>query len=233
MEFVLVPPGDFQMGSPPSEPTREPQEVQHPVRISRSFYVGRYEVTQSQWQKVMGSNPSWFQKCGPDCPVERVNWHQIQTFVARLNERSSLPPLRLPTEAEWEYACRAGTTTPFSTGKNLTAAEANYDGGGPYPGSPPGEFRQTPVKVGTFPPNAFGLYDLHGNVWEWTEDWHCPYPPGPATDPHGAECATTLKVIRGGSWYFGADSARCALRYTHRPQDLGFSLGFRLVRDAG
>ena len=233
MEFVLVPPGDFLMGSPPAEPSREAQEVQHPVRISRAFYVGRYEVTQGQWQKVMGSNPSRFQKCGPDCPVERVNWHQIQTFVARLNERSSLPPLRLPTEAEWEYACRAGTTTPFSTGKNLTTAEANYDGGGPYPGYPPGEFRQTPVKVGTFPPNAFGLYDLHGNVWEWTEDWHCPYPTGPATDPRGAKCATIFKVIRGGSWYFGADSARCALRYTHRPQDLGFSLGFRLVRDAG
>ncbi len=232
MQFALVPAGDFLMGSPASEVGREAQEVQHSVHISHPFYVGRYEVTQRQWQRVMGSNPSWFQRCGPDCPVERVNWYEIQTFVARLN-RGLAPPLRLPTEAEWEYACRAGTTMPFHMGANLTTSEANYDGGGPYPGFPKGEFRRTPVKVGTFPPNAFGLYDMHGNVWEWMEDWHCPYPAGPATDPLGGKCATTFKVIRGGSWYFGADSARCAFRYTHRPQDRGFSLGFRLVRDAG
>jgi formylglycine-generating enzyme required for sulfatase activity len=192
--------------------------------------MGIHEVTQQEWQQVMGSNPSWFRDCGPDCPVERVSWHQVQAFIGRLNRLSS-QRFRLPTEAEWEFACRAGTATPFSTGADLTTAQANYDGEGPYGGSSPGRFRRTTTAVGSFPPNAYGLHDMHGNVWEWTQDWHCPYPAGSVIDPVGA-CATDFKVIRGGSWYFDANSARCALRYTHRPQDSGFSLGFRLVRPA-
>ncbi|HXT22757.1 MAG TPA: formylglycine-generating enzyme family protein [Thermoanaerobaculia bacterium] len=230
MSFALIPAGRFTMGSPPGELGREAQELPHEVRISRAFYMGIHEVTQRQWQQVMGSNPSWFRGCGKDCPVERVSWHQVQVFITRLN-RLTAQRFRLPTEAEWELACRAGTTTPFHTGGDLTAARANYDGEGPYGRSPPGLFRRTTTKVGSFPPNRFGLHDMHGNVWEWTEDWHCPYATEAVTDPVGA-CATDFKVIRGGSWYFDANSARCALRYTHRPQDSGFSIGFRLVRPA-
>jgi formylglycine-generating enzyme required for sulfatase activity len=228
MEFVLVPSGRFTMGSPPGELGREPREVPHGVAISRPFYMGIHEVTQRQWQQVMGSKPSWFHACGPDCPVERVSWRDVQAFIARL-ERLSSQRFRLPTEAEWELACRGGTATPFHTGADLTTEQANFDGEGPYGNSPPGRFRRSTTKVGTFPPNALGLHDMHGNVWEWTQDWHCPYPAGPVTDPVGT-CSTDFKVIRGGSWYFDANSARCALRYTHRPQDSGFSLGFRLVR---
>ena len=229
MEFVLVPAGSFVMGSPPGEPGREPVEAAHDVRISRPFYLGRHEVTQAQWLRVLGTRPSWFGDCGDGCPVERVSFYDARRFVSRLSEWSG-ERFRLPTEAEWEYACRAGTTTPFHTGENLTSAQANYDARGPYPGFPPGEFRSRPTPVGSFPPNAWGLFDMHGNVWEWTDDWHCPYPAGPATGPRG-RCATEYRVIRGGSWAFDAASARCALRYTHRPQDSGYSIGFRLVRE--
>jgi len=228
MTFALVPSGRFTMGGPVGELGREAQELPHEVAISRPFYMGIHEVTQQQWQQVMGSNPSWFRDCGSDCPVERVSWQQVQAFIARLNRLSS-QRFRLPTEAEWEFACRAGTATPFSTGADLTTVQANYDGEGPYGSSPPGRFRRTTTAVGSFPPNAFGLHDMHGNVWEWTQDCHCPYRAGSVIDPVGA-CATDFKVIRGGSWYFDANSARCALRYTHRPQDSGFSLGFRVVR---
>jgi formylglycine-generating enzyme required for sulfatase activity len=228
IEFTLVPAGRFTMGSPPGEPGREPQEVPHEVVISRAFYLGTFEVTQQQWERVMGSNPSWFRSCGPECPVERVSWYDVQSFIARLGALSA-HRFRLPTEAEWEYACRAGTTTPFNTGRNLSTAEANYDGEAPYDGAPRGLYRRSPIRVGRFAPNGFGLHDMHGNVWEWTQDWSCPYPAEAVTDPVGA-CPSGLKVIRGGSWYFDANSARSALRYTHRPQDSGFSLGFRLVR---
>lgn len=230
IELVRVPAGSYLMGSPVTEAGRETRERQHRVKISQPFYIGATEVTQRQWQRVTGENPSWFTACGLDCPVERVDWHQAQAFVARLTHLSG-HPFRLPTEAEWEYACRAGTTTPFSTGPNLTTDQANYDGAGSYNGAPPGLFRHSTTPVRTFPPNHLGLYDMHGNLWEWTQDWYCPYPPGESVDPQG-KCSTAFKVIRGGSWYFDANSARCALRYTHRPQDSGFSIGFRVVLPA-
>jgi formylglycine-generating enzyme required for sulfatase activity len=157
-----------------------------------------------------------------------VSWFDVQRFLVRLSGLSG-HRLRLPTEAEWEYACRAGTSGAFSTGAALSAEQANYDGRYPLPGGPAGRYRGAPVPVRSFAPNALGLYDMHGNVWEWCQDEFCPYPAGPAVDPVG-RCGATLRVIRGGSWAFDADSARCALRYTHRPQDSGYSLGFRLVR---
>lgn len=227
MVFVRIPAGRFPMGSPPEEPGHQANERRHEVILSRSFYLGAYEVTQGQWRQVMGSNPSQFPSCGPDCPVETVSYYDVQRFIRRLEALSS-KAFRLPTEAEWEYSCRAGTTTPFNTGANLTSDQANYDARYPYPGFPPGVYRAHPTPVGSFAPNAWGLYDMHGNVWEWTADDNCPYPPGPVRDPVG-RCGAPKKIIRGGSWYFNADSARCALRYTHRPQDSGFSLGFRLV----
>lgn len=228
MSFVLIHAGEFTMGSPAQEPGRDINEIAHTVHLSKDFYLGRYEITQVEWKTVMGANPSWFQSCGSDCPVERVSWNDVNVFIARLNRRTS-GGFRLPTEAEWEYACRAGTTTTFSTGASLNTGQANFDGRFPYNNDAAGVFRGAPIAVGSFEPNAWGIYDMHGNVWEWTSDPYCPYEKRFVTDPKPV-CKSPLRVIRGGSWYFGADSARCALRYTHRPQDSGFSLGFRLAR---
>ena len=228
MQFVLVGPGTFQMGTPESEAGREAQEIQHPVTLSRPFYISRYEVTQAEWQRVMDHNPSQFQDCGARCPVENVNWFDVQQFIRRLNGVSQ-PGFRLPTEAEWEFACRAGGTGAFGASSSLTAAAANINGEFPYDG-PKGTFRGKPTTVGEFGANPWGLFDMSGNVWEWTEDWYCPYPDGAATDPVG-RCGSGFHVIRGGSWLFDGASARCGLRYTHRPQDRGYSLGVRLVHD--
>jgi formylglycine-generating enzyme required for sulfatase activity len=239
MTLVALPGGRFTMGSGSSETGRNADETLHDVEITRPFWLGRFEVTQQEWRTVMGSSPSHFNSCGPRCPVENVTFAEVEQFLAKLNERvtaerSGDRPLtyRLPTEAEWEYACRAGTTGPFFTGENITTAEANYNGRFPYPSFAPGEFRQRPTPAGAFPPNAWGLSDMHGNVWEWTADWYGPYPEqGMANiDPRGAPSGDK-RVIRGGSWYFDANSARCALRYTHAPQDRGFSLGFRVAAD--
>jgi formylglycine-generating enzyme required for sulfatase activity len=244
MEFVYIPPGHFKMGSAPGEPGRQSDELQHPVEISRGFYLGKYEVTQGEWVKLMRQNPSQFPGCGPRGPMETVTYDDIQVFIARLAERSRAGRFRLPTEAEWEYACRAGTRTAYSTGATLSTAQANFDGRGGENGDPR-KFRGKPMPVGSYPPNPWGLYDLHGNLWEWCEDWFADYPAGPARDPKGPAKALAKpvwdarggdwvykRVIRGGSWYFNGESCRCALRYTHAPADRGFSLGFRLVREA-
>jgi len=223
MEFVSIPAGVFTMGSPLTEKDREVQESRHTVTLSHGFELGRLEVTQGQWRRVMGANPSHFVIRGDDFPVENVNYSDIEEFLKRLNAGTSTRRFRLPTEAEWEYACRAGAATAFATGDELTPDQANFLMTATSLG------RGT-MKVGSFAPNAWGLFDMHGNVWEWTADDHCPYPDRPATDPE-ARCGSGLKVIRGGSWYFGTDSARCALRYTHPPKALGPSLGFRVAAD--
>jgi len=228
IELVRIPAGEFWMGSPEGEPGREPGETRHRVRLTRAFEIGRSEVTQEQWARIMATRPSHFGDC-PACPVEEVSWHEAKLFLERLSELSGAV-FRLPTEAEWEYACRAGTVTPFSTGDDLTTAQANYDGRYPHAGRPAGLSRDRTTPAGTFAPNPWGLLDMHGNVWEGCEDDDCPYGEGPAVDPVGA-CGSARKVVRGGSWYFNADSARSALRYTHRPDDRGFSLGFRVVRE--
>jgi sulfatase modifying factor 1 len=233
MLFVELPPGRFTMGSATTEASRNDDELLHDVEITLPFFLGQTEVTQQQWRTVMGDAPSHFTGCGPRCPVENVSYADIQKFLDRLN--AHMPQTlryRLPSEAEWEYACRARTTGPFSTGENLTPAQANYNGRQPYGSFPAGEFRQKPTPTGTFPLNPWGLADMHGNVWEWTSDWYGPYSEGRAAniDPHGA-ASGDKRVIRGGSWLFDANSARCALRYTHAPQDKGFSLGFRVAAD--
>ena len=229
IRFVKIPAGQFEMGSPVSEQQRNPDEIIHRVAISHSFYLGEHEVTQSQWKRVMGNSPSNFHKCGRDCPVEKINWYQVNQFITSLNQHGNAV-FRLPTEAEWEYACRAGSQTPFSTGEKLTTADANYDGHYPYTKFPKGKNRGATSPVGSYSPNAWGLFDMHGNVWEWTSDFYCPYSNKEVVDPKSV-CVSKYKVIRGGSWYFGADSARCALRYTHEPHDSGFSLGFRIVAE--
>lgn len=231
IETVLIRPGSFDMGSPPDESMREDQELRHRVTLTRPFYLGRYEVTQGQWSAVMGDRPSQFADCGDDCPVENVNGWDIDRFLARLGELEG-ERFRLPTEAEWEYSCRAGGTAAFGNAASIHTDQANYDGNYayPHPGGPLGVFRARPTPAGSFAPNAWGLYDMHGNVWEWVADLHCPYPEDAAIDPL-ASCDTEIRVIRGGSWVFGADSTRCALRYTHHPDDLGPSLGFRVLRE--
>jgi formylglycine-generating enzyme required for sulfatase activity len=239
MVFVELPPGRFTMGSATTEVARNDDELLHDVEITRPFFMGQTEVTQQQWRTVMGTAPSHFSSCGPRCPVENVTYFDIQKFLEKLNAHPAsaspaAPPLRyrLPTEAEWEYACRARTTGPFSSGEELTTAQANYNGRQPYGSFPAGEFRQKTTPAGTFPLNPWGLADMHGNVWEWTSDWYGPYSEGgaPNIDPHGP-LSGDKRVIRGGSWFFDANSARCALRYTHAPQDKGFSLGFRIAAD--
>lgn len=230
INLVEIPAGTFVMGSPATEQGRGADETSHEVAIGKRFFLGRDEVTQEQWQNVTGTSPSHFADCGARCPVENVNYAEVEQFLARVNDGATEFTYRLPTEAEWEYACRAGTTTPFFTGANLTTDQANYNGTFPYGGFPAGLYRERPTAVGTFPPNAWGLADMHGNVWEWTSDWYAPYPAGSATDPHGPSSGEK-KAIRGGSWYFDATSARCATRYTHSPGDRGFSLGFRVAAD--
>ncbi len=172
MRFAWRPPGTFLMGSPPSEPQRWDDEQQHRVTLSKGFWLGVTPVTQAQWQAVMGSNPSHFQ--GDDRPVEEVSWDDCQEFCKRLAERDG-QRYRLPTEAEWEYACRAGTTTPFHFGATLSTEQANYDGNYTYGEGKKGKYREETTPVGSFPANAWGLHDMHGNVWEWCQDWYGPY----------------------------------------------------------
>jgi formylglycine-generating enzyme required for sulfatase activity len=213
MEFALLPAGQFVAGSPTTEAGHQDDEVLYPVRIARPLYMATHEVTHREWALVMTPG-AVVDPAVASLPVVNVTWDEARQFLDRLNQGAPWR-LRLPSETEWEYACRAGTTTPYSTGPFLSTTEANYNGELPLPGQPPGQNRGRVTPVASFPPNAFGLFDMHGNVWEWTND---------AYDE-------SRKVIRGGSWRFNADSARCALRYNHHPQDSGDSLGFRIVRD--
>ena len=233
MMFVELPAGRFTMGSASTEAGRNEDELLHDVEITRPFLIGQHEVTQQEWRTVMGDAPSHFGTCGPRCPVENISYFEVQKFLDKLNAHAPRTlHYRLPTEAEWEYGCRARTTGPFATGENLTTAQANYNGRQPYGSFPAGDFRQKTTPAGTFGLNPWGLADMHGNVWEWTSDWYGPYSEGAVAniDPHGP-ASGEKRVIRGGSWFFDANSARCGLRYTHAPQDKGFSLGFRVAAD--
>ena len=213
------------MGSVPGEPGRGADETPHRVTISRAFWLGATEVTQKQWTRIMGSNPSRFSGCA-DCPVENVTWLDVGKFIERLNAQAG-GGFRLPTEAEWEYACRTGESPD---GGRIADANANFDARYPVRGGRPGRYLGRPVPVASFPPDRRGIYDLHGNVWEWCADGYGIYPDQDAADPVGPASAPK-KVIRGGSWYFDAASCRCAARYSHAPGDRGFSLGFRVARD--
>ena len=185
LEMVLIPAGKFMMGSPASEIGRDISEKQHEVTLTKPFYMGKYEVTQEQWQAIMGDNPS--QVKGEKLPVTNALWGNCQDFIKKLNANTS-GGYRLPTEAEWEYACRAGTTTSYSFGDRLTNAIANYAFG------PQGRTKA----VGSYNPNAFGLHDMHGNVWEWCEDWRGTYPAGAVIDPKGPATGER-RILRGGS----------------------------------
>jgi formylglycine-generating enzyme required for sulfatase activity len=232
MEFVLVPAGEFMMGSPESEAGRSSFEgPRHLVRITKPFYLSKYEVTQAQWKAVMGHNPSKFK--GDDLPVEQVSWTDCTEFVRKLNKTVKGLEFRLPSEAQWEYACRAGTTGPFHFGPSITSDQANYDGGYPYGASPKGVFRGKTVRVGSFPANPFGLHDMHGNVWEWCEDAYEPRfyekPEALKPDPLG-DSDSSFRVLRGGAWDCFAGYCRSAFRGKDVPLRSFCTLGFRVAR---
>jgi sulfatase modifying factor 1 len=229
--FRLVPAGSFTMGSPPGEMNRDNDETQHRVTLTKPFYCGTYEVTQGQWEAVMGSNPSSFKNAGLDAPVEQVSWEDCQAFLAELCRTEGVPAgtYRLLTEAEWEYACRAGTGTVFCYGDDLDSSMANFDGNYPYGGGRKDEYRRTTIRVGSFRPNGWGLYDMHGNVWEWCEDWYGEYAPGSLIDPSGLR-SRDARVLRGGGWRGNSRYCRSADRDWYAPGSRGYFLGLRLAR---
>jgi len=249
MKFVYIPPGEFMMGSPEDEPGRYDNEVLHKVTLTKGFYMQTTQVTQKQWQTIMGSNPSYFKNAGDDCPVENVSWDDVQEFIKRLNDKEEADiTYRLPTEAEWEYAARAGTQTAIYTGdmeipgyNNAPALDpiawyggnsgVDYDGG--YDSSDWKEKQYDHKLAGTHPvgkkkPNASGLYDMLGNVWEWCQDWYDKnYPGGAVTDPLGPSSGSS-RVLRGGGWYGLARGCRSALRNSFTPAYRRSIIGFRL-----
>ena len=225
MKFVWIPPGTFTMGSPLDEKVRQANEPQHKVTLTKGFYLGVYTVTQEEWQAVMGNNPSRC-KGEKNLPVERVSWEDCQEFCKKLREKDN-KQYRLPTEAEWEFACRAGTTTPFYFGETTSTNQANYWGDFTYGNGKVGVFRSQTTPVGSFPANAWGLYDMHGNVWQWCEDWHGDYPQKDVVDPRGPENGES-RVLRGGSWRISPSSCRSAYRYGNVPGYRSSVVGVRV-----
>ena len=230
MNFKLIPAGTFIMGSPEDEPGRDIDETQHQVTLTRSFYLQTSEVTQGQWQAVMGDNPSFFIECGADCPVERVSWYEVQEFIARLNSWTG-QSYRLPTEAEFEYAARAGSTKAFGNGEIKEVACDNdpvLNDMGWYCYN--GEDKSHPVAGKQA--NGWGLYDMHGNLWEWCADSRTDgdYPEAASIDPLSPNPGED-RVIRGGSWSNDAWFARSANRDWTRPEYRNDYVGFRLVLD--
>jgi formylglycine-generating enzyme required for sulfatase activity len=225
MRLVLVPAGTFLMGSPRHEAERRGNEpLPHAVTIARAFYLGAFPVTQHEYEVVMGRNPSCFcaaNRGGPTHPVEQVTWLDVIEFCRRLlalpGEQTARWAYRLPAEAEWEYACRAGTTMPFSFGAAASSAEANFNGSQPYGGAAKGDYGARTSPVGSYAPNAWGLYDMHGNVWEWCADSY-----------DGAEEG---RVVRGGCWFSEGGLCRAACRLRRRADDRDFNIGFRVALD--
>ncbi|MCD8534442.1 MAG: formylglycine-generating enzyme family protein [Verrucomicrobia bacterium] len=222
LKLIWIAPGSFQMGSPAGEAGKQSDETQHEVRLTRGFWLGETEVTQRQWHAVMGTKPSQFKGYG-DLPVESVSWEECLRFCQKLTQSermagrlSASMEYTLPTEAQWEFACRerGNATGPFHHGASLLSTQANISGNGTK-------------NVRTFPPNALGLYDLHGNVWEWCQDIHGAYPSDSVTDPVGSQ--GSFRVFRGGSWASFAQNCRSARRNGHSPSDIYNYLGFRLA----
>jgi formylglycine-generating enzyme required for sulfatase activity len=224
MKFAWIPSGTFVMGSPESEAGRSSNETSHKVTITKGFYLGIYTVTQVQWEGLMGSNPSTYK--GADLPVYGVSWEDCQEFIQKLNAKTN-GGYRLPTEAEWEYACRAGSTTVYSFGDVITLKDANYCSS-IFVSIFTLFFLDSPKAVGSYKSNAFGLHDMHGNVEEWCEDWYADYPAGAVTDPKGPATGT-YRVLRGGSFH-GVDShARSSSRSGIYQGDPLCTYGFRLA----
>ncbi len=227
LEMVQIPGGSFKMGSPASEKGRSQDESpQHQVNVP-GFSMGKFVVTQEQYKQIMGYNPSSFS--GAKRPVERVSWNNAVDFCQKLSQQTGRE-YRLPSEAEWEYACRAGTTTPFHFGETITTELANYNGTYTYASEPKGKYLGQTTDVGSFPPNAFGLYDMHGNVWEWCQDdWHDNYIDAPKDGSVWTSQSGITKLLRGGSWLNDPDYCRSAFRYRNFLGDLDDDFGFRVV----
>ncbi len=228
MEFVLINPGTFKMGSPEEEPGRFVGEIQHKVNLTKAFYIQTTEVTQAQWQALMGDNPSSHGRCGDRCPVEQVSWDDAQQFIRKLNEKEGTDQYRLPTEAEWEYACRAGTTTAIPNGP-ITHFQCNVDDNltaiAWYCGNSQDQIHPVAEKA----PNPWGLYDMLGNVQEWCRDWFGAYPSDEVIDPDGPEKGS-YRVMRGGAWFSPVRDVRCASRFGSPPHYKFQHIGLRLVR---
>ncbi|MDQ3133043.1 MAG: formylglycine-generating enzyme family protein [Acidobacteriota bacterium] len=247
MELIYIPPGDFIMGSSEDEINKALIEVSkyqkdagsnrfenetppRKISIKDGFWMGKYEVTQAQWQAVMNENPSHFKECGANCPVEQVTWDDAQVFVEKLNAENDGLEYRLPTEAEWEYAARAGTTTVFSFGDTLNSSQANFDGNFPYD-STKGKYIARTIVVGSYQPNAFGLYDMHGNAWEWTQDIYNPNYQNLLTDGSANSIVgeSNLRVLRGGSWYNSGFYCRSAYRFKLTPNSRSNNVSLRIA----
>ncbi|MFM6080835.1 MAG: formylglycine-generating enzyme family protein [Dolichospermum sp.] len=242
LEMIAIPGGTFIMGSPEGEEeSRSEEKPQHQVTI-KPFLMGEYPITQAQWRAVaelpqvnqkLQPNPSRFKRANR--PVEQVSWHDAIEFCARLSNHTK-KPYRLPSEAQWEYACRAGTTTPFHFGETITTDLANYCGDYAYGRGQKGAYREETTEVGNFPPNAFGLHDMHGNVWEWCQDdWHNNYIDAPidGTAWTGLDMGLSndIKVLRGGSWDYCSGNCRSASRYYFVADFDNINIGFRVVCD--
>lgn len=240
LKLCWCPPGRFLMGSPPNEPDRRADEKQVEVTLTKGFWMGKYEVTQGEWKRVMGAIPGkLIAGEGDDFPVYWINYAEAEEFCRRMTERArasdELPAgweFRLPTEAQWEYACRAGTTTAFSFGDILTSREANI--GKPYDGTPDGTPGTAASKVGSYPANAWGLHDMHGNEFEWCRDWYHATLPG-GVDPEMKvqglpnRDGTFSRSRRGGAWTDSAKFCRSAMRLRYEPPRRADHIGFRVV----
>lgn len=233
LEMVKIPAGSFMMGSLPDEVGKiDDQGPQHQVNV-REFWLGKYVVTQAQYQQIMGNNPAYFK--GKKRPIERVSWDMSQQFCQKLSELTG-KKYRLPSEAEREYAGRAGTTTPFHFGETLTDKLANYEASYAYADGPKGVISQETTDVGSFPSNAFGLYDIHGNVWEWCEDtWHDNYNNAPNDGSAWISSDNTdnniWRMLRGGSWYDYPTYCRVAFRGNNNRAYVSYTIGFRVSCD--
>ena len=240
MTLTLIPAGSFQMGSPASEAERSSDEgPQHEITITRPYYMAIYPVTQRQYELVMGQNPSYLNDWkggGPEFPVESISWDEAIALCRKLSElpaeKAAGRVYRLPTEAEWEYACRGGLPLPFTSGVSLSSREANFNGNYPYGGAERGPYLERTTKVGSYPPNPFGLYDMHGNVWEWCADFYerTYYRNSPRYDPPGPSHGS-LRVVRGGSCYNIGRFCRAAYRFGVSPANRDIDVGMRVVME--
>src|SRR5262245_7780038 len=219
IKFAWVPPGTFIMGSPNDEKGRNEDEVQHKVRLTKGFYMGVTTVTKGQWNAVM-DQAAGLPRRDRDLPMEKVSWDDCHEFIKKLRARDG-KPYRLPTEAEWEYACRAGTTTSYYCGNTLSAQQANFGKG------MKGQSKLATTPVGSYPAEPWGLHDMHGNVWQWCQDWFGGYPQKVAVDPQGPKEGKD-RVLRGGSFTDSAPHCRSATRHKFEPNGRDHITGFRV-----